>query len=106
MFNYDTSHTNLITLLISMSITIGFIFLISPVMNNNKNETINLIKTIVFYVVIYYLISRFIISFLETSPYEIFWPYKEIPSFNYFSNILHEILFSLLYRDNKSFCTS
>lgn len=77
MFNYNTTNTNLVTLGISMSVSLLLIYLITCILKKD-NENVKLLKSIVFYIVIYYTISRFIIAGMEGSPVEIFQPYEQV----------------------------
>lgn len=80
MFNYDTTNTNLVTLGISMSATLLLLYLLTHILKEH-DENVRLLKSIVFYMLIYYTVSRFIIARIEGSSVEIFQPHEEVSSF-------------------------
>lgn len=80
MFNYDTTNTNLVTLGISISVTLLLLYLLTRILKEH-DENVILIKSIVFYILLYYIVSRFIIAGIEGSSVQIFQPYEEVSSF-------------------------
>lgn len=63
-----------------MSVTLLLLYLLTRILKNH-DENAKLLKSIVFYVLIYYTVSRFIIAGIEGSSVGIFQPHEEVSSF-------------------------
>lgn len=71
---FSTTHTSIITTLVSTIITVLTLYFISEALLKKEYQLVNILKNIAFFAVIYYVLYNFIILVFQSIPIDLFQP--------------------------------
>lgn len=73
----NNAYTSIYTTVLTMIVALAIIFILTRLLNKNKSDFLLFLKNIAFFGLMYYFISRVIITLLESTSIEIFQPVLE-----------------------------
>lgn len=100
---FSTTHTSIITTLVSTIITVLTLYFISEALLKKEYQLVNILKNIAFFAVIYYVLYNFIILVFQSIPIDLFQPKVQSIPFVIEAKILTSFVISSFFVVIKGF---